>query len=507
MIKKYLFLFFVVLTVWAYWPSLQHAPKHDQLGFLADMALRHTVWDKTVGAISWNRERLFMGPDPFLFRPLLHCWLLLQLKVFGYNFTLWQGAAILAHLLVGFSMYRLLSAIRPGMPAAVGAGLFLLMISNVPMVVWHNVSAYMIFCVLLLESLLRWWRCRVDVTDQRSLWQCVIFLIGACLFFDAGVIFCICLVYISVFIKRPWNESRLYLIPVYIYSTLSLISFLLINPVVKAEASGIFSRLLSWDTLINVFISLKWFVATGIFLKASEVIPVERVAVSPLTLDPHWPFVVFSEHTIRGVILIVLFLWGGWFSYSRLIPARRQLMGLLTLMIAAYILFICFGRVNTRGIITGLFFNSYYIYFFWVLTLPAAYAALSLDALRVHPSGRMIKVAVYLLCGVFLFINTLSVHNVNRIIARADHPRRSFIDSISGFVKAHESENDLTFHVSKDCPGNYAGKWLRRPTDPLWRRYTLSEALFPEYYLSHRVAKYSLYCTENPSGTIKAVSQ
>jgi len=169
------------------------------------------------------------------------------------------------------------------------------------------------------------------------------------------------------------------------------------------------------------------------------------------------------------------------------------LVFLLLSMALCLIFFISFGRVNTRGIVTGLFFNSYYVYFFWVLILPTVYTAICPEAVVKRPDGKLLRAAVYFLCAAMILVNAVSIYNVNRKIARLDHSRRVFLDSATAFVRSHASGKDFTFFVPHTCPGNYAGKWLRRNGDPLWRRYTLAEALYPRYYTGHD-PQYVLLC-------------
>ncbi len=480
--KHFVFIIFILLTIWAYWPSLQHAPKHDQLGFLADMALRDNAWDRTLGAYSLNREALFMRSDQFLFRPLLNLWLTSQLFVFGYNFTLWQGMAILLHLLVGFSLYRLLNTIRSGISAAVVAGFFLLMLPNLPMVVWHNISAYMIFCVFILEGILRWLRFHRNREDLSSLWSCILFLLLGSFIFEAGVAFCLCFAVVSAFTDRSRQWFILFLLPIFIYFFINITDFLLRNSIMHPESGRIASRVFSVDTILNVVIAFKWFLTTGIFLKAAEIIPIERVAVSPFTLDLQWPFTALNVYVFRGLLVLGLFFSGVVYSRAHLSPEKRKLIVLLFSMILSLTLFICLGRVNSRGLLTGLVLNSYYIYFFWVIALPMAYAFLSLDNISARPDGLFIRTGAYFLCMGMILVNALSIQDVNTMIARLDKPRRNFLDATTSFVSQHRHEKDFSFFVPHTCPGNYAGKWLHKASDPLWRRYTLAEALYPGSY-------------------------
>ncbi len=492
--KRLILLTCVLLTIWAYWPSLQHAPKHDQLGFMGDIALRPTVWDKTVGVYSWNRDRLFMGPDEFLFRPLLNLFLAAQLRVFGYNFVLWQAMGIFLHLVVGVSMYRLLSVIRPGLSASFAAGFFLLMLSNLPMVVWHNISAYLLFSALILEAVRSLVQYEPRKNDQRLLWSCAGVLLTASFLFEAGIVFTLSCCLFAAFTFRPRRLALIFILPVILYFFFNFMDFFYHHAVMTPEGGRIAGQVLSLKTLMNAMITCKWFITSGLFLRASDIIPVERIVISYTALDPRWPFMAFTPHLGRGIAAIVMIGGLAVWSYGSLPRKQREIVGLLAIMIAGLTVFICFGRVNTRGIVTGLFFNSYYVYFFWVLALPAVYSLLSFDRIRERPDAGLIRAALYFLCGAFIFINVLSIRNANRMIARVDQPRKVLLDAATAFISRHHKEADLSFVVPHTCSGNYAGGWLHKQGDPVWRRYTLLEVLYPQYYQA-RGAKYRLPCS------------
>ena len=262
---------------------------------------------------------------------------------------------------------------------------------------------------------------------------------------------------------------------------------------IHSETGKIFNGLFSGQTMMNALATIKWFLCTGIFLKASEIIPIERVSILPATLDVIWPFTGFTPFVARG--LMGMLLYGSIFVLSlRFITRDRvKISALLFLMLLSLVFFICVGRINTRGLVTGLLFNAYYLYFFWLLYLPLIYGLLSLEALRSRPEGKLIRVAVYFLCGAFIFINILSIHNANLMIAATDKSRRSFLDRTEAFVQIHHLELGFTFFVPHTCPGNYPGKWLHKPNDPLWRRYTLTEVLYPQYFIKVN-PKYTLSC-------------
>lgn len=495
--KNLLFVIFVFMTLWAYWPSLQHAPKHDQIAYLAEMSRKTSSWDQTFGSYSLNRNRSFMGKaDDFLFRPLLNIFLGLQFVLFGYNFTLWQGMALGLHLIAGLFMFRLLTEIRSGPPAAMGAGFFLLLLANVPMVVWHHVSAYIIFCVLMLEALVRLLRYLRCPQNSHPLTACLILLTVASFISEVGVLMLGSLALYFLVIERSPRNAGKFTLAMLLCLGVNAADYLMRNLVISGETSRILDKVLSFNTLINAGTSFKWFFLSGIFLKPLEVFPLERVVLSPLTLGSFWPLTGLSPELVRGALALTVF-GGSVITFGRYTALDRlRLAGILLLLILSFLFFVSIGRVNTRGVVTGLFFNSYYIYIFWAMALPASYCVLSFDRILARPEGRLISTAMYVLAAALILSNTIAIFNANRLIAAIDKPRRDLLNTTALFVKAHQAEPSFSFYVPRDCPGNYPGKWLHKNTDPLWRRYTLIEALYPAYYFEAD-PEYVLGCQKN----------
>lgn len=480
-------------TLWSYWPSLQHSPKHDQLSYLAETARFHSPAEIISGTISLNRSRIFMGRDETFFRPLLNVWLGLQRVAFGYDFPRWQAAGLALHLGVGLAMYYLLNFLRPGLPAAMLTAFFLLMLSNIPMVVWHHISAYLIFLILLLLALRHYAAFLKNPDNDRAVWLCGSFMLPTVFIFEAGLFFCLCLAAGIFLIRRDVRLSAWLLFPLALYASLSLMDLVLRQTVVNSEFSRVMNSGISLHTLKNSLLALKWFVTAGLFAHAKDVLELQRVVLAPWTLNPVWPFIGLDPALIRGLcagLLLVVMLAAGRSSLTR----DKFFAATAGVMIVTLVLFISVGRLNTRGIITGLFFNAYYIYFFWVLLIPAVYAWIDWEKILRRPEGRLIRLACYALLAGMMFINILSIRNITAYIARLDAPRVKAIAAMERFAAEHAAEPDFTFFMPHNCPGNYAGNWLRQNTDPKSRRYTLSEALFPYQYSSYKTAKYLLLC-------------
>jgi hypothetical protein len=482
------------LALWAYWPSLKHAPKHDQLAYLAEMAQRPTVWDRTAGAYSWHRDRLFMKGDELLFRPVLNVFAGIELWLFGYDGRYWQGAALVLHLLTGVSLYRLLGLISAGLPAAAGAGIFLVMTANIPLVVWTAVSGYMVFCILLLEGIICFLRARYDDHNRhRYMSKCFVLMTAAMFTYEAGIAG---VAVMAVFLLRTAGFRRwgvFFLCAGAGYCTASVLDFQARHLLVNMESGHLWERVLSGQTLVNIGEVMRWILGVGVFAGSPDILPLDRVALAPWTLNRAWPWHMIDALGWCWVagIAVWLVLWG--MSLRDLGRNGARGAALAGMMAAGFIALISVGRVNTRGFFIGLAFNAYYVYLIWALLIPAGYALVSFDRLRSMPGLAWLRCCAYALCMIFILSSAVSVRRVNSMIARYDRPRTDLVSAMSGFVRRHQGEKDFTFFLPHSCPGNYPGRWLRRAGDPLWRRYTLAEVLYPRYFIT-KDPKYVLKC-------------
>ncbi len=146
-------------VVYAYLPSLGHAPRGDQWPFLMDMMRQESCGDFISHSYSYNRTRVILPGDTALFRPLLFVYLSLMACMGGTHVWFPQAAGIALHLGVAwlaFTVFRgLLVAITANRIAAnLMAALAALYFATTPaimeQVIWAHVNAYMLatLCVL-----------------------------------------------------------------------------------------------------------------------------------------------------------------------------------------------------------------------------------------------------------------------------------------------------------------------------------------------------------------------
>lgn len=486
-----------LLTLWAYWPSLGHVPTHDQFAYLSSMADKDDFSSLAFGAYAYNRTILQNSGDNLLFRPLLYFILGCEKYFFGYNFSLWQLTGILMHLLVTILLSCLLWTLNPGWPALIFSAYFSLLLVNVTMVNWANVHGYMLFGAIMLLVLKELFLLNEEGGDnsarikRSALWMSIgVFLYETGIFF-AFLMFLYLLVVVKG--KRIKKWAWLMMIPVVLYSVLSLGDLYFIHPITRGEPGNIIGQIFNLATVSNSIRVFKWLVCCGIFLNPSDMGEVFRTVIFPYTYSWHWPLDKLSPTFFRGTLGIVIcgiILTIG--LHKEMLSKRKLFMLLLVGCIMSYILVIVSGRLNSRGVEAGLCFNAYYFYLFWLLLIPFLYSAVDFFRCRTWPSWGALKFITVVLVVAISFNNLMGLRNVNETIAKSHSQRRAFLVYIDKFVEQHKNEPDFSFSIDTFCPGNYP-EFLPKEINPKWKKYTYADFYYPKY--SRRVgAKYSVPC-------------
>lgn len=504
MIKRGLFIHLFLLavlatTVWSYIPALAHVPKHDQIMYLASVAGQEDFFSLVFGNYALNRTISFCVLDPFIFRPLLYFILGAEQFFFKYHFPAWQLAGIIGHLLVVVALYSLLRAIRPGWPAVLAAGSFSLLMVNVPLVNWPNIHAYLLFMALFLLILREAYLFRADLDSARVKKAAWMFFF-AILIYDAGTVFSLPLfLYFAFLFPRSRRHQALWImLPVAVYAALSSLDLYFIHPYIGSEPARIAQGLVSWKILFYFFITLKWLFLAGIFAAPAEMAELGRTVLLPHTLGWAWPFTGWSPYLLRGSAFLVMcgFLLAIG-SRKDFFSKHQAFFYLLASILLGYVLLIVCGRMASRGILGGPFLNCHYFYFFWMVLIVLFYSMLDWAKCCAFQYWRSFMIVAVFLMLLMMLAGAFSLRAVNAMTARVHSRPRVFLANLGGFVQAHKGEPDFSFFIPHSCSGNYPGRWLHKHGDPKWRRYTLAEVLYPEFYRPLGQAKYRLSCPDH----------
>jgi hypothetical protein len=496
------FVFLVSLVVlWAYYPSLQHIPKHDQILYLASVAGKDDFLSLAFGNYALNRTISFCVLDPFIFRPLLYFVLGTEQFFFKYYFPAWQLMGILGHLAVVLSMYALLRAIRSGWPAAFGAGFFALLMVNTALVNWPNIVPYLIFMSLFLFILREAYLFHLD-GEVKRIRRSAAFLFIAILIYDAGIVFAVPLfLYFFFLLPRVRRLEAFWIaLPVGLFMLFSFLDLHFVHPYLGYEPALIAHGLSSWKIVDYFFITLKWLLLGGVFAAPDEMVDFGRTVLVPHTFGLFWPFTQWSPYVVRGIaflilcgVLIKISATGAFFR------KHKAFYYLLASMLLGYVLLIVCGRMASRGILGGPFLNCHYFYFFWMVLVVLFYAMVDWKKCFVFPYWRSIRVIAVFIMMLMMAVGAFSLHAVNAMVTRAQTKPRFLLKMVEMFVQTHKTEKDFTFFVPHSCPGNYPGPWFHKHGDPEWKRYTLAETFYPQYFRRKDEAKYAIYCSDYPS--------
>lgn len=495
----------------AYFPSFFHAARADQLNYLADTARMPQNWyDLAVRTFDLNRTRLFGAGDEIFFRPLLYFFLGNERAFFGCHYPLWQITGFLAHAAVCFFLWRVLNLIRRGPAALWATGFFALLYANLEAVIWHHITAYVIFALLILAAM----EMALKYAQNRSRlrFSALVLLLSAAMFtYEVGLWYGLCF----FFFLHTWpgegdtRRSSLWwlFVPCVLYAAASAADAMFLGSAVVRETKTLADGFHLWETLQNFFITLKWDVFAGLFLTNADVSSAARLSVSQDVFAWGWPFTQFKAYYLLGVGIAAA--WGLIVAQGKsgISPQNKRILAWTGAMLAGYLLIIVVGRVNPLGYQKGMLSTLYYLYNFWIIFIVFLYAA---AAPAMEKNGLAVKASGWVLAGlmaVFMLCNAGMIYRQNKQIKDMYMPVWTFVSHLNGVMDRHGREPDFSFYVRPDYPGNYLGRWFVKGQPDLIA--SLGQVLFarsyndkdPKYVLiSAPRAPQGTLCVKKPSG-------
>ena len=474
------FALLAVLIGAAYWPSLWHVARGDQLNYLAELSLRHGFMDTVFGTLDINRTRVFAPGDPIAFRPLLFLILGLQKYIFGYGFMGWQIVALMVHLFVCGALYALLYRIRGGLFALLGAGMFALAPVNIEPVTWHHITPYLLFAGCALMALRNLYSAEQD--DAKAGFHAaaaVGWMLPAVFLYEAGIWYTLCM---GVFLfLRGWRGAA--------YGMAALVVLYFGTDAADLFARHAFAALQADEvsfhgsfllTLTNMALLGKWFLSAFFFLGATDLIPVTRMMVRPDVVGWAWPWgqpISFSLGLgIAAFMAAAVVLCKN--ALRRGIGRNGAMLVLCFILMAGYLAAIAVGRVNAQGAF-GMRVGLYYPYNFLTLVL-VTFALVSSGGGTMPDklSDKLVKAFGACIIAVVVVSYAVMSYRVTAQMAHDHRQNRIFLAQLDRYVKAHEKEPGFSFYIGPEYPGNYTADWVRRRGDAPGRLYTVAEALY-----------------------------
>lgn len=487
-----LYVLFVAVGV-VYWPSLWHMPRGDQLFYLAEVAYQKDWFTLALGGYDLNRTRLWGPGDEILFRPLLYLILGTQKFFFGYNFICWQLTGLLAHLTVVALFYRLLASIRPAGGALLWTAFFALSFMNMELVVWHHLTAYLVFVALMLGALYHLHQL-VSVKGDllQELRPLVVMMTLACFIYELGNAYALLMAVVLWKYRRDAGCYLIWLIlPVIAYVCMSLTNLLLIHHLQLPSAGGMsFEKF--FIAVKGSFITMFWWMYTVIFYEQYPVILTYARAVfeGKDVLVFKWPSLM-SAASCAAVVAVVCYAGLLRRSFKNgLSASSRALIVTLSGMIVLYVLVIALGRGEVKGYQETLRLNLYYIYMFCAWLIIGLYILIDRSD---DKAGKYRVLLVKIGAGalmLMIFVNAFKVYETNLAWKRHWRSSVGLISHLERLIKENNKDPQFSFYVDPSVPGNYTFPEIKKKTDPADKTYSLTELLYPQYVKPLEQAKY-----------------
>lgn len=459
-----------VIIFLAYFPSLGHVFRSDQLLYMGDMGQRPQTFHALVlHGFDYPRDRLYGSGDLQLFRPLLFILLGVEYWVFGTDPIGWQMTGIVLHILCTVVIFRFLWLAFDRSLAFICALYFAVLPLNIEMVVWQHINFYMLFIIffyLACIGLLRF-KNRYDI---KSLLLVMAALTGAVFTYDLG---CFVAVIIAgyVFWKSPPNLFRRFLntgiilMPVVLFLVWDFWS-LSIHHLNTGDLAIPFSF---FPTMKNFFlVHLKFL---GLVALPSQF----QIVVS------HGRFTAWAVDKINPVTIcwLIMIYYIARVVTLKVIRKGFELRGVFIGSIIILALLLTIGRVNPRGF-DYLNNEFYYVYMYAAFCLPLMAGSMDVLKLKKLTVNNGHKALLFIaLIGSIGYCLTYTL-NKNIEANKAFAGQRELLTFVNHFIDQHKSEPGFSFTMANDAKGNFYASWFFNPKD--WTTFTFAELVYARYY-------------------------
>ena len=462
--RKKIFWFALICAVnlIIFWPSFSsQLARHDHLHYLANRTGQESWFSLAVSqSFSYTRrEAVWAERDTLLFRPLFYFILGSEYYFFKYHFVLWQVTGFLLHLLVVWCLLSLLWRIHPGLLATAAALVFSTMYANVEMVIWHNISSYMIYvsCIAGCFNLFYQIMEKREI-DASQAWRIFGFLGIACFLYEVG--FLMAFFFFAVALSLPVGIRgrasfflRHWKLAVFLPGLLSLITNLTFFFAKTAGLTGgkVFAHATPAQICQAIGMSAGWWFTSGLFPWLLKPALGERVIfyyngafLEPKTiLGGDTPLAVLGLLAVVGGVAAYLFFSARGISTAFL----RQRAPFLLLVIGAWIIHgttIAIGR-QIWADTPALANSSYYSYFFWFYLIIILY---SLIHFRASMNTRHIfnpRTCLLVFCFIFAAIGAFKIFILNQRYCRIFQKRNLVLAAAKQLINSHRDEKDFSF--------------------------------------------------------------
>ena len=488
-----------LIVFWAYYPSLFHAPRADQILYLHFVDGINDLKDLTLGSYAFNRTQ---SGDFILFRPILYFLLGFEKWLFGYKFWAWQLAGIVLHIFVLSALFLNLLVYCNGSSRALQIAFLVTLLFGVQyismeMVVWHHISGYLLFTLFLLLSIFFFQKYQTS-RKASDLALCFTVTLVSAFTYELGNIVAFLYSAFTFFRMLSGIDSDkkqgiirfgpvllFILAPIaYILASLADMSLhgdiavllgrvdFLADPDGGSRSYGILSKFI-YVAFYTFLYMLIWSVG-GIIPGSYTLNPESRITLSNE--------LQFSTIVIPIIILIIVNLsivFHGKKFDRKILSERKWQILLLFVIIGSYTSLIVYGRGVTRGFMATLSGNSYYAYICNAVVFLLLFQIFSSLVKRSGLSEYSFKLSHYFLVFSFVFlivVNAYKVYTLNETMMTLTKPWLSTLNESYALIREHSGSQNFSFRVEDSCEANPVVTWFKNGDN------TISQLVFPKFY-------------------------
>lgn len=448
----------------AYWPALDHAPRADQVAYLAEVADVEGIGPLLRRSLTIERTGTWSSGDERLFRPLLRVLHSVEYAVFGRDWRAWQALGLIAHGFAVFALWRVLRRIGSGPFPILLSAFWAASWMGAEAVVWHHITGYVVFVALALFAVERWMVVLARSDEGLTSLAVLAFLLPACLLHELGCVLSVLLA-LPLVARRRWREAVVLCSAPAVYAVLNVWSIWTSGVDVSSPVFDVGVVRLGVRVIEAVF----WWTCGTLFPELTRHAIGDRVTAS---WEPDPP--IASPSMLLGTITLLVGLIALWRGRSALNDRDRRallfpLCGSLAILPCLVVL------ARTADFRLSLAQGLYYAHPFWAFLLPAVWTVAS--------AGRAVRMERFAAAGILLAMTAVGaqqIWNVNVGLARWSRPRLALLSELESFTSDREHEPGLSFWTPQttfDVPF----LWMRKREDPREGHpsYRLAQVLYP----------------------------
>ena len=390
--------------------------------------LRGESWQAYAGSFGQVMPPTVNGApygDNALFRPLMYLVDWFEYKAFGWSPVGWRIIALVLHIGVVFSLYRVLKSIKSSWIPLLFAGFFAASPLVINQVLYVIVAPYMIFTILFLNS--------IYYLRKKNYILPLIFLVIATFIYEQGFVF-VGVIGIWLFLtdKRKWSIPFITVAALYvcffIWRTYQYQLYIEGSPV-----NNIFGNLGSGLSHAVVVIPVWIFTSVIHYYKLNPTSNIQYPSVEYIGRD-----LINSLYLLVTLCVVTFGIYKMSSDFHGSKTKENDIyMPLLAGLACAYIVVICVVRAKLG--ITYLFGTNEASYTFGTIICILTY--MLFVKFNFDKKYLIVPLVIMIVVGISV------IFTVNYQIAQKDKPVLTMVNDINQFVDQHKDEN-FTFNIT-----------------------------------------------------------